>query len=309
MEKLSKIDIKTTHDFKYSKPNKYFNLDNIKRNKTLIFGILITLVFLLIFLFAEKIAMHDPYKMNILETFKPPFFMKGGTTQHLFGTDELGRDLFSRIIFGIRLSFIISFFTVIAIVLIGSSIGIIAGYYGGIVDTILMRLTDIQLSLPIIILAVAILSVWNPTPFTLTVVLTIGLWPGYARVVRSSTLSEKQKDYVNSAKVTGICNKDIILHYILPNILPSILIVSILDLAGVIVWEAVLGFIGLSVLPPTPTLGNIMGDGKNYMIMAWWISTMPGFVMFCFLSGLMSIANGLKKYFNIESQRSIELEG
>ena len=275
------------------------------KNRTVMMGGLILSFFLLLIIFTPWLAPYDPLEMDIWQTFKPPFFLEGGTTEHLLGTDELGRDLFSRLLYGMRISFFISFSTVIIIVIAGSGIGIIAGYYGGSINTILMRLTDIQLSFPIIILAVAILSVWTSTILTLILVLSLANWPIYARVTRSSTITEKAKDYVNAAKVIGASKMRIILKYIIPNIMPSVLVVAILDLAAIIIWEAVLGFIGLSLLPPTPTLGNIMGDGKNYIITAWWISTLPGLITLFLLLGLSLMADGLQNITGSRGQREI----
>jgi len=206
-----------------------------------------------------------------------------------------------------RLSFFISFCSVAIIVVIGSSVGILAGYFGGLTNTILMRLTDIQLAFPIIILAVAILSVLTPTVLTMILVLSLANWPVYARVTRGLAITERLKDYVAAAKVLGASNMRIILKYIVRNIGASIIIVSILDLAGIVIWEAVLGFIGLSILPPTPTLGNIMGDGKNYMIMAWWISTLPGIIMFLLLFGLTLLADGLSAITGARGQRELAI--
>ena len=275
------------------------------KDRTVMMGGLILSFFLLLLIFTPWLVPCDPLEMDITQTFKPPFFLEGGTTKHLLGTDELGRDLFSRLLYGMRISFFISFSTVIIIVVVGSGIGIIAGYYGGPINTILMRLTDIQLSFPVIILAIIILSVWTPTILTLILVLSLANWPIYSRVTRSATIAEKVKDYVNAAKVIGASKMRIILKYIVPNIIPSVLVVSILDLAAMIIWEAVLGFIGLSILPPTPTLGNIMGDGKNYIVMAWWISTLPGLIIFFLLFGLSLMADGLQKITGSRGQREV----
>lgn len=277
------------------------------KNKSVVAGGLIAAFFLFLIAFASWLAPYDPLKMDIMQTFKPPFFLEHGTTKHLLGTDELGRDMLSRLLYGMRFSFFISFCSVAIIVVLGSGIGILAGYYGGLTNTILMRLTDIQLSFPIVILAVAILSVWTSTVFTMILVLSIANWPIYARVTRGLALTEKVKDYVASARVLGASNWRIILKYITRNIGPSILIVSILDLAGMVIWEAVLGFIGLSILPPTPTLGNIMGDGKTYLVIAWWISTLPGLIMFFLLLGLMLVADGLTTITGARGQRELAL--
>lgn len=302
--KFIEVDLQTVKTVDVTTQN-YSIFSRALKNRTVKIGGLILFFFLFLIIFTPWIAPYDPLEMDITQTFKPPFFLEGGTTKHLLGTDELGRDLLSRLLYGMRISFFISFSTVIIIVVVGTGIGIIAGYYGGLMNTILMRLTDIQLSFPVIILAVAILSVWTSTVFTMIIVLSLANWPIYARVTRSTTLTEKCKDYINAAKVIGASKIRIILKYILPNIAPQVLIVSILDLAGIVIWEAVLGFIGLSILPPTPTLGNMMGDGKNYLIMAWWISTLPGLIMVFLLLGLSLMAEGLQSITGVRGQQEL----
>jgi peptide/nickel transport system permease protein len=277
------------------------------KNSSIVLGGSIVMIFLFLIIFAPWVSPYDPLQMDIMHTFKPPYPLAGSTTMHLLGTDELGRDLLSRLLYGMRLSFFISFCSVALIVLIGSAVGFLAGYYGGITNTLLMRLTDVQLSFPIVLLAVAILSVLTSTVPTMILVLTLANWPIYARVTRGLAITERLKDYVAAAKVVGATDIRIITKYITRNIGPSILIVSILDLAAMVVWEAVLGFIGLSILPPTPTLGNIMGDGKNYMIMAWWISTMPGIIMFFMLLGLTLLADGFSSITGAKGQRQLAL--
>ena len=286
---------------------KRFLLRRSLKNKSVLVGGIIVLFFIFLTIFAPWLSPYDPLSMDIRHTFKPPCFIEKGTTAHILGTDELGRDLLSRLLYGMRLSFFISFCSVAIIVAIGSSVGILAGYFGGLTNTILMRLTDIQLAFPIIILAVAILSVLTPTVLTMILVLSLANWPVYARVTRGLAITERLKDYVAAAKVLGASSMRIILKYIVRNIGPSIIIVSILDLAGIVIWEAVLGFIGLSILPPTPTLGNIMGDGKNYMIMAWWISTLPGIIMFLLLFGLTLLADGLSAITGARGQRELAI--
>jgi peptide/nickel transport system permease protein len=269
-------------------------------------GAAVVSVYAFIVIFAPWVAPHDPYAFDVSNLFRPPAFLPGGTTTYLLGTDELGRDMLSRLIFGMRLSLFMSVAVVAIIVVFGTVVGMLGAYYGGWVNSLLMRVTDIQLSFPVVILAISILAVTTPTVPAIIAVLAIGNWPIYARVTRGVALGEKVKEYVKAAQALGASDFRVIFKYILGNIGASILVVSILDLAAMVIWEAVLGFIGLSVLPPTPTLGNIMGDGKNYMINAWWISTMPGIIMFFLLSGLSLLGEGISKASGVRGETQVQ---
>ena len=225
-------------------------------------------------------------KLIIKDKFLPPAFLAGGTWTHLLGTDQLGRDLFLRSLVGLENALLIGVSSVIIMFIIGAAIGLVAGYYGGWVDTVLMRITDAQLAVPLIILAITILTVHRPSPESVTLVLALSGWPAYARVTRSVTLSERQREYVRGAKILGASDLRIMLQMIAPNILPPIAFVAVLDIARMMIFEAILGFIGIGVQPPTPTFGNIIADGRKYLINAWWIATMPGAFLFTSLLGI-----------------------
>jgi peptide/nickel transport system permease protein len=224
-------------------------------------------------------------KMSIKERFMPPVFLTGGQWAHPLGTDQLGRDLWVRTMVGLQNALMIGVSAVILMFAFGSALGLISGYYGGWVDTILMRITDAQLAVPLIILAITILTVHRPTPESVILVLALAGWPAYARVTRSVALSERSREYVRGAKILGASNFRIIFQLIAPNVLPPIAFVAVLDIARMMIFEAVLGFIGIGVQPPTPTFGNIISDGQKYLINAWWIATMPGvFLLLTLLS-------------------------
>ena len=267
--------------------------ERILRDKSAMTGTVILAVYAFVILFAPLIAPHDPYAIDLDNIFRPPFFMRGGTMTYPLGTDELGRDLLSRLMFGMRLSVFMSTCVVALIVAFGTVVGLLAAYYGKLVNVLLMRVTDIQLSFPVVVLAICVLVYTTPTVPAVITVLAIGNWPVYARVARSLGLTEKAKDYVKAAQALGASGARVIFKYILRNIAASLLIVCILDLGAMVIWEAVLGFIGLSVLPPTPTLGNIMGAGWDYMVNAWWIATLPGIIVFFLLFGLSLLGEGI----------------
>ncbi|MFZ1426187.1 MAG: ABC transporter permease [Geminicoccaceae bacterium] len=238
-------------------------------------------------------------KMVVKDKFLPPAFMVGGRWDHFLGTDQLGRDLFLRSLIGLQNALMIGIATVVIMFMVGCTIGLIAGYRGGWTDTILMRLTDAQLSIPLIILAITILTVSRPTPYSVVLVLALAGWPTYARITRAVTLSERRKEYVRGAKILGASDLLIMLALIAPNILPPIAFVAVLDVARMMIFEAILGFIGIGIQPPTPTFGSIIADGRKYLINAWWIATMPGLFLFLALLSLNLMGASLERARNM----------
>ena len=223
-----------------------------------------------------ELSPYDPMKISVRERFLPPIFLEGGTWAHIAGTDQLGRDLFVRSLVGLRNGLGIAAAAVAIMFIIGCALGVISGYWGRWVDIILMRITDAQLSIPVIVLAITILSVSRPNPFTVTAVLVLAGWPIYARVVRSIALAEREREYVRGAKILGASDLRIAALMISPNILPPIAFVAVLDIARMMIFEALFGFLGIGIQPPTPTFGNIIADGYKYLVNSWWIPTMPG---------------------------------
>ena len=244
---------------------------------------------------APIIAPYDPEAQNLKEAFFPPAWDKNGSSTHLLGTDALGRDLLSRIIFGLRTSLAISVSSVILLLTIGITVGLLTGYYGGsLLDNLLMRLTDVQMALPFIVLAITVLSVLEPSIPVLIFVLALVQWPLYARVIRGIVLIEREADYILAAKAMGASDFRILSVYLLRNIIIAVLILSTLDMAAMIIGEATLSFIGLGVQPPTPSLGNIMADGRLKLALYWWITTLPGVVIFYTILGLNLFGDGMQ---------------
>ena len=223
-----------------------------------------------------ELSPFDPMKISVRERFLPPVFLEGGTWAHLAGTDQLGRDLFVRSLMGLRNGLGIAVAAVAIMFIVGCTLGVISGYWGRWVDIVLMRITDAQLSIPVIVLAITILSVSRPNPFTVAAVLVLAGWPIYARVVRSIALAEREREYVRGAKILGASDLRIAALMISPNILPPIAFVAVLDIARMMIFEALFGFLGIGIQPPTPTFGNIIADGYKYLVNSWWIPTMPG---------------------------------
>jgi peptide/nickel transport system permease protein len=233
--------------------------------------------------------------ISVKERFLPPFFLEGGSLSHPAGTDQLGRDLLVRCLIGLRNGFAIALTSVILMFVLGNALGIVSGYWGRWVDTILMRFTDAQLSVPLVILAITILGVSRPNFFTIVAVLVLAGWPTYARVARSVTLAERQREYVRGAKILGASDLRIMVHMIAPNILPPIAFVAVLDIARMMIFEALFGFIGIGIQPPTPTFGNIIADGAKYIINSWWIPTVPGLFLVVALLGINMMGAALER--------------
>lgn len=243
-----------------------------------------------------EISSVDPAKMNIRARFAPPLFLgEKWTWAHPLGTDHLGRDLLLRCLVGLRWSVLIGCASVIMMFIIGCGLGIYSGFKGSWIDTIIMRITDAQLSIPFIILAITILGVSRPTAPAIILVLGLSSWPLYARVARSVTLSEKGREYIRAERVLGASDWRILFLFLAPAILPPIAFVAILDVARMMIFESILGFIGLGIQPPTPSFGSIIADGRKYLINAWWIATMPGVLLLVTLTSLNLMGAALEK--------------
>jgi peptide/nickel transport system permease protein len=238
----------------------------------------------------------DPTKMDVkARLFGPLFIGEKWMWIHPLGTDQIGRDMLVRSLVGLRYSFLIGVSSVAVTLLIGCALGTIAGYFGGRTDTVIMRLTDAQLSIPMIILAIAVLGVSRPTIPAIILVLGVSSWPIYARIMRSIVMTERQREYVRAAKLGGSTDVRIILSLLVPLLLPPVLFTSVLDVARMMIFESILGFLGLGVQPPTPTFGNIIADGRKYLLNAWWIATMPGIFLGLTLTSINLVGASLER--------------
>jgi ABC-type dipeptide/oligopeptide/nickel transport system permease subunit len=258
-------------------------------------GLVLVALVLILAIGAPFFALNDPAHQDVKNRLAEPFFMSGGKWSHPLGTDGLGRDLWARIIYGLRTSLIIAVPAVMLAAALGVAVGTLAGYFGRFTDTLLMRLTDVQMAFPFIILAIAILSVTRPGPVVLIVVLSLSAWPIYARMVRSIAMVDSQSEYVLAARAMGASHSRILVRYLLRNLLLSVAVLSTLDIATMIVLEALLSFLGLGIQPPTPSLGSVMADGREYLSLGvWWITTLPGFAILITLFGLNLMGDGLQ---------------
>lgn len=238
----------------------------------------------------------DPTKMNVAGRLQaPPYLGDKWSWAAPLGTDQIGRDMLVRSLVGLRYSLLIGLSTVVVMLIIGCSLGTLAGYYGGKIDMIIMRITDAQLSIPMIILAITVLGVSRPTIPAIILVLGLSSWPVYARVTRSVVMTERKSEYVRAALVSGASDFRIMTRLLAPLVLPPIIFVSVLDVARMMIFESILGFIGLGVQPPTPTFGNIIADGRKYLLNAWWIATMPGVFLCLTLTSINLMGASLER--------------
>ena len=242
---------------------------------------------------APLIAPFDPLEQHFADVLKPPGTL-GESGTYWLGTDPLGRDLLSRIIYGARISLLVGVLTVVVRGTLGVLIGLVGGYYCGKVDDLLMRIADIQLTLPFLIVAIAVLVVLGPGLGNLIIVLGLTGWVDFGRVVRSETLSLRQRDFVEAARTSGASNAYIIRRHILPNTASVILVISTLQVASVIIAEASLSFLGLGVPALTPTWGKEISEGRNYAAIAWWLPTFPGLAIFATVLAINILGDWLR---------------
>jgi peptide/nickel transport system permease protein len=228
---------------------------------------------------APLIAPHDPVRQSLRMRLKPPTLGGGDGLAHPLGTDHLGRDMLSRVIYGSRVSLLIGFAAVGVGSLIGATLGIAAGYRRGMLDTIIMTVADAQLAFPFILLAIGIIAVLGPSFPTLVVVVGLSGWVNYARVLRSQVLVLRSRDFVDAIFGLGGSTARIVLRHILPNVLSTLVVIATLELARAIVLEATLSFLGLGIQPPTPSWGGMIHEGREYLDSAWWIATFPGLIL------------------------------
>ena len=239
-------------------------------------GLVILLVIILGAIFAPQITPQAPEAINLQLRLKPPFWMEGSVSPYFLGTDPLGRDMWTRIVYGARISLVIGFLAMLVAGPIGVFLGLISGYRGRLSDMIIMRIADAQLSIPSILLAVAIIAVLGRSLFILIFVLGITKWVEYARVTRAEVLRLKEADFVLASKVVGAKSGRLLFQHILPNLMTPIIVLASFSVAEMILAEAALSFLGLGVPPPDPSWGSMISDGREYLTNAWWVSAWPG---------------------------------
>ncbi|MDR1656373.1 MAG: ABC transporter permease [Deltaproteobacteria bacterium] len=271
----------------------HLTLSGLLSNKLALAGGLVVLVLFAVSWLAPVISPHDPNKISVTERFRPP-----GTQGHLLGTDSLGRDVFSRMIWGSRISLKVGFVAVGLSTLIGLMLGSISGFYGGLIDAAVMRFCDLILCFPSMFLILAVIAILEPSIWNVMIVIGLTSWMGIARLVRAELMTLKNRDFTLAAKVLGASDLRIICRHLLPNAMGPVLVTATLGVAGAILTESSLSFLGLGVQPPTPTWGSILSEGKNYLQRAWWLSLYPGLAILITVLSYNLLGEGLREAFN-----------
>jgi peptide/nickel transport system permease protein len=270
---------------------------SLMRNRMAAIGIVILLLVVIAALGASVISSQDPRRGVILESKQPPIWSSGGSSKHLLGTDALGRDIFTRVLYGARISLTVGIVAVMIAGVIGVVLGLISGYYGGFIDDVIMRIADIQLAVPFILFAIAILAVLGQGLDKIIITLGITGWVTYGRVVRGQVLAWKKTEFVEAARCIGARDGAIMLKHILPNVYASIIVLASFAVASMILAEASLSFLGLGVPPDVPTWGGMVASGREYIISGqYWMYTFPGIAIMLAVFGINVVGDWLRDF-------------
>jgi len=277
-----------------NKENKILEFyQQFKKNKTALVGLYIITILIFLAIFAPLITPYDPLIQNLAHRTIPPVWSEGGSMMYIFGTDDFGRDLLSRIIYGARISLMIGIISVSISFIFGTLMGSVAGYYGGKIDIIIMRLVDIMLSIPAILLAIVIVSILGPDLFNAMIAIGIVGIPSFARIVRGSVLAEKEKEYVIASRINGSSNFRLITKVILPNCATPLIVQSTMGFASAVLEAAGLSFLGLGAQAPTPEWGAMLADSLQFITTASWMIIIPGIAIFLTVIGFNLVGDGL----------------
>jgi peptide/nickel transport system permease protein len=267
-------------------------LRRIGKHNLALVGLIILIPMFFCALFAPFVSLHNPIEPDLKNVLSPPSF------SHPFGTDTLGRDVFARVVYGSRISLLVGFVSVGIATLIGLFIGSISGYYGGMIDELIMRFVDLMMCFPTFFLILAVIALLEPSIWNIMIVIGLTNWMGIARLVRAEILSIKSKEFVLAAKAQGFSEYRIIFKHVLPNALSPVYVVATLGIGGAILTESALSFLGIGIQPPTPSWGNILTQAKDNIEVAWWLSLYPGLAIFLTVMGYNLFGEGLRDIFD-----------
>jgi peptide/nickel transport system permease protein len=269
-------------------------LGRLRRDGLAAAGLAVIAVAVVLATLAPALSPADPIKNSLLDRLAPPMWVEGGSARHPLGTDTLGRDVASRLLHGARISLGVGLSAVLIAGVLGVTLGLLAGYYGGRLDDLLMRVGDVQLAFPVILLGVALLSVLGASLWNVILVLGVSGWITYARIVRGETLSLKERDFVEAARALGARDWHLVGRHILPNVLPPITVVATFSVARTIIAEASLSFLGLGIPPPAPSWGAMLDEGRNYITTGWWLALFPGIAILILVLGINLVGDWLR---------------
>lgn len=259
-----------------------------RRHKGAVFGLLIFVLIVMASIFAEQLAPYDPMAQDFMALMEPP------SGRYWLGTDSLGRDILSRIIFGARIALVVGILAVLLALAVGVFLGLIAGYYGGVIDSVIMRVMDGLFAFPILILAIGLMAIMGFGLVNIIIAVAVGLIAPFARVTRGDVLAIREETYVEAARLVGVKDLAILFRHVLPNVLAPIIVQGALRVSGAIITEAGLSFLGLGIPPPTPVWGSMISEGRQFIVMAPWISTFPGIALMLAVVGLNLLGDGLR---------------
>lgn len=280
-------------------------MNAVLRRPTAVFALVVTMLLLIAAIFAPWIAPYDPLVGVLEQRLMPPAWQDGGSWNHVLGTDVLGRDILSRLLYGARASLAVCALAILFAGAIGSTLGIVAGYVGGWIEAIIMRTVDLAISLPVILIALLFGVLFGPSFTNIIIIISLLLWSQFARMARGETLKARAQDYVDLARTAGCSQLSIMWRHILPNVAGSLIVLATLQVGTVIIMEASLSFLGVGVPPPWPAWGSMIADGRSYVVSAWWLCIFPGFAVLLTVLSMNLLGDALTDLLNPSLRREL----